>query len=143
MSLTKWVCDPYSTTEDTRNLNEIGYDIMVKFNGRWVVRNDLKPMQPGEIYESMTKVMFRYVRKLGYLTQEQYDAYFRERNARIRKFLASKTLPPEYAHKYAVVWVKDGKLGYTLDDDEECASLILESIKKINPEEAYIISPAK
>jgi hypothetical protein len=47
--LDKYSCDSYSTTKDIRTLNELGYDVIVRINGRWVVRNDLKGIRPCDI----------------------------------------------------------------------------------------------
>lgn len=48
LALTKYACDPYSTTDDTRTLDELGYDFMVRDNtkGKWVVKNEFKGRRP-------------------------------------------------------------------------------------------------
>jgi len=39
--LEKWSCDPYSTTEDERTLDELGYDLLVwnRKKKKWLVHN--------------------------------------------------------------------------------------------------------
>lgn len=73
--LLKYDCDSYSTTADKRTLNELGYEIRVKMNGRWKTRNDLKPIQPHRIYFAMMKEGKAPVPELGYLTQRQYEKW--------------------------------------------------------------------
>ena len=143
--LNKYSCDPYATTNDVRSLNELGYDIMVKINGRWVVRNDLKPIQPHKIYHAMMQENRGYaVPKLGYLTPEQYKAYNRKRDEKIRNALKSGKLPnePEYADKYVLVWDNnDGSIDYYLSDDAECIKISQKAMEKIGGK-TRIIKPA-
>jgi hypothetical protein len=51
LMMTKLSCDSYSTTEDTRSLDELGYDFMVRdeTKGRWVIRNEFKGKRPCDI----------------------------------------------------------------------------------------------
>lgn len=51
LKLLKYSCDNYSTTEDTRTLEELGCDVMVWINRKWVIRNDLKHLSINEIYD--------------------------------------------------------------------------------------------
>ena len=51
MKLETCVYDGYSSTEDTRTLNRIGYDIIIKHNGRWKVCNQLKQ----KVYDAKTR----------------------------------------------------------------------------------------
>ena len=46
VELEKWSCDPYSTTDDERTLDELGYDVMVFSRDRWRVHNELKGIMP-------------------------------------------------------------------------------------------------
>lgn len=49
--LTKEYTEPFSTTTDTRTLDELGYDIMV-FDGNrklWKIRNEYKGVRPCDI----------------------------------------------------------------------------------------------
>lgn len=57
LKLTKYSCDPYSTTEDTRTLDELGYDFMIwdKTKGKWVIRNEFKGQQPCDIPLEVTR----------------------------------------------------------------------------------------
>ena len=79
MKLTKWSCDSYSGTTDTRTLNELGYDVLVKINGKWIVRNDLKGIQPHAIYEVMDKEGLHPFEDLGYATSERGYAYLQQK----------------------------------------------------------------
>lgn len=49
--LEKYSCDPYSTTEDQRTLEELGYDILIwyKKERRWKVHNEFKGIKPCDI----------------------------------------------------------------------------------------------
>jgi hypothetical protein len=51
LKLTKYNCDPYSTTEDQRTLNELGYDILIwyKKERRWKIHNEFKGVKPCNI----------------------------------------------------------------------------------------------
>lgn len=51
LELTKCKCDPYSTTEDSRTLVELGYDILIwyKKEKKWKVHNEFKGVKPCDI----------------------------------------------------------------------------------------------
>ena len=51
LMMTKYTCDSYSTTEDPRTIDELGYDFMVRddVKGRWVIRNEFKGQRPCDI----------------------------------------------------------------------------------------------
>lgn len=51
LKLTKYSCDPYSTTDDPRTLDELGYDFVIWDGGlkRWVVHNEFKGIRPCDI----------------------------------------------------------------------------------------------
>jgi hypothetical protein len=49
LKLTKWSCDSYSTTDDERTLDELGYDILVWKTNRWIKYNRFKGKTPIEI----------------------------------------------------------------------------------------------
>ena len=51
LELTKYTCDSYSTTRDQRTLDELGYDILLWKNRKWVKHNELKGKTPSEISE--------------------------------------------------------------------------------------------
>jgi len=48
LELTKYSCDPYSTTDDKRTLNELGYDVLIwhKKEKKWKVHNEFKGIKP-------------------------------------------------------------------------------------------------
>jgi hypothetical protein len=48
VKLTKYSCDPYSTTDDPRTLDELGYDVLMwhEKTGKWKVHNELKGIRP-------------------------------------------------------------------------------------------------
>lgn len=49
--LEKWSCDPYSTTDDKRTLDELGYDVMIwSFKtSKWTIHNELKGTRPCDV----------------------------------------------------------------------------------------------
>lgn len=49
LKLSKYSCDNYSTTEDPRTLEELGCDVMIRVNGRWIIKNNLKYLSINEI----------------------------------------------------------------------------------------------
>lgn len=48
MKLEKWSCDSYSTTDDERTLDELGYDVLIwnKKKKKWEIHNELKGIRP-------------------------------------------------------------------------------------------------
>lgn len=48
LELTKYSSDPYSTTDDQRTLDELGYDILIWDSNKkkWNMNNDLKGLNP-------------------------------------------------------------------------------------------------
>lgn len=46
--LEKWSFDVYSTTDDSRTLDELGYDVMIWNGKKWVKHNELKGLNPHE-----------------------------------------------------------------------------------------------
>jgi hypothetical protein len=77
--LTKYSCDSYSTTKDKRTLDDLSYDVMINFNGRWKVCNKLKGVIPCDFHKELAKDGY-HVTVHGYLTLEQYKAYIRRRS---------------------------------------------------------------
>lgn len=75
MELEKWRCDNYSTTSDGRTLEELEYDVLIKVNGKFIKRNDLKKHEPHEYYEILINEGYLIVPKLGYVTVEQYKSW--------------------------------------------------------------------
>ena len=49
LKLTKYSCDPYSTTDDERTINELGYDVLIWNKGKWKIRNEFKGVRPCDI----------------------------------------------------------------------------------------------
>lgn len=51
LELTKYSCDPYSTTDDERTINELGYDVLIwnKGKGKWKIHNEFKGTRPCDI----------------------------------------------------------------------------------------------
>lgn len=74
LKLIKYSCDPYSTTEDKRTINQLGYDIIIKLNGKWVVKNDLKGNQQHTFHEILRQQSL-YVTLEGYMTLDKYEKY--------------------------------------------------------------------
>lgn len=80
IKLNKYDCDPYSTTNDTRTIEELGYDIMIKFNNHWKVRNDLKPYMAHEFSDHLKGFC---PTPIGYLTKDQYTEWRQKLDERI------------------------------------------------------------
>ena len=56
LELIKYSCDRYSTTDDSRTIAELGYDV-VRWNGKkWEVCNELKGIQPHLHYRYFNKL---------------------------------------------------------------------------------------
>lgn len=55
--LEKWSCDSYSTTDDNRTLDELGYDVVIwdAKKKKWHTRNDLKGLNPCDIHMVLDK----------------------------------------------------------------------------------------
>jgi hypothetical protein len=51
LELEKWSCDPYSTTDDERTLDELGYDVMIwnLKKKKWEIHNEYKGTRPCDI----------------------------------------------------------------------------------------------
>ena len=58
LKLSKYSGDNYSTTEDSRTLDELGCYIMVKVNGKWIVKNNLKHLSINEVYDFIRRGKF-------------------------------------------------------------------------------------
>lgn len=76
IELSKYVCDSYSTTKDTRSIVDIDYDIFVHMSGKWRLRNDLKPEDPSKsLSDIIDKQMEKEGRMIGlhsWITREEY-----------------------------------------------------------------------
>ncbi|MGD1416467.1 hypothetical protein [Bacillus stercoris] len=51
LELTKYSCDPYSTTDDERTIDELGYDVLIWNEGKskWEIHNEFKGVKPCDI----------------------------------------------------------------------------------------------
>ena len=150
MKLTKLSCDTYHKTEDKRSLNDIGYDVLVKFNGRWKVRNDLKNVQPHAVHEVMMTEGYNSVKKLGFLTKKQYKAWFakqteiaRQKRREVCCSDVIKSVRANNPEAFILGWTQDGKITYQIADSLENVidmQVIVESERHVT---AYIIMPAQ
>lgn len=77
MKIEKLSCDSYSTTEDERTIEELGYDILVRINGQLIVRNDLKGYTRDEQSSILTEKEGLYLTKDGYVSRERYKEYLK------------------------------------------------------------------
>lgn len=77
LELTKYSCDPYSTTEDQRTLRQLSAIPIVKVNGKWIAMQDLWPAYPPHRWHEVlrTKGLYGTLSARGYLRQEQYAKY--------------------------------------------------------------------
>ena len=94
MELTKYSCDNYSTTDDNRTLEELGCDYMVRINGKYVFRNDLKTMCLHDVHDVINHEGY-LITTDGYLDRETYGKWWDEREKkntelkkRVREFKA-------------------------------------------------------
>ena len=79
MVLEKYACDGYSTTEDTRTLEELKYNVIVRFKDGFVRRPDFEQRQPDEsildgISEKLREEGY-YLTDDAYLDKHDYQAY--------------------------------------------------------------------
>lgn len=53
LKLTKYSCDPYSTTDDNRTLDELGYDVLIWYekDKKWKIHNEFKGVMPCDIHK--------------------------------------------------------------------------------------------
>jgi len=51
LELTKYSCDSYSTTDDQRTMNQLGYDILIWYEKerKWKIHNEFKGVKPANI----------------------------------------------------------------------------------------------
>ncbi|AYP68340.1 hypothetical protein PQE75_gp139 [Bacillus phage vB_BcoS-136] len=51
LELEKWSCDTYSTTDDERTLDELGYDVLIWYekDKKWKIHNELKGTNPCDV----------------------------------------------------------------------------------------------
>jgi hypothetical protein len=74
MVLDKYSCDNYSTTDDTRTLEELKYNVMVRFKNGFVRRPDFEERKPDELI--LSDISDRLLKEGYYLTNEAYlDEY--------------------------------------------------------------------
>lgn len=86
LMLEKWSCDEYSTTEDTRTIEELGYDIIVKIKGKWKIMTDeLQNIMPCDIHKYMHELGFYITKEHGYLSTKDYRKYQDDLQASIEK----------------------------------------------------------
>lgn len=85
MVLEKWSCDEYSTTDDTRTIQELGYDIVVKINSKWKVMNELKHILPCDISKYMFESGYMITKEHGYLAIDDYKTYHDDLQKAIKK----------------------------------------------------------
>lgn len=78
MKLTKYSCDNYSTTEDTRTLEELGCDYMVRINGKYIFRNDLKTMPIHDVHNVISDEGY-FITTDGYLDRKTYSKWWDDR----------------------------------------------------------------
>ena len=86
VKLTKYSCDCYSTTNDTRTLAELGYDCMVRINWKWVIQNSLRPINNNDLFNISEKMYLNgYVSALckesgqhTYLDEEHAKEYYKK-----------------------------------------------------------------
>lgn len=87
IELTKYSCDCYSTTRDTRTLRELGAELLIRINWQLVPRNDLIPDDDNEIilppgrmeslgYHTAMRPWSDDRRQYGYLDKIRAEEYY-------------------------------------------------------------------
>ena len=85
LELIKWECDEYSLTEDSRTISELGYDVIVKINGKWKVKNELKCIPLYRISAKMHELGYAITKENGYLPIPEYAQYLRDLELSLEK----------------------------------------------------------
>ncbi len=121
--LEKRTYDYYSRTDDPRTLNELGCDVMVKIDGKWVIRNDLKDAR----LDNLSTVLLRkerllYTNGLGYVTKGRFQEHHKRKETQTRAALREGRLPDDRPNWYAVVWDNNDDIGYNMFQ-EECVAM--------------------
>lgn len=75
MTLEKLSCDCYSTTDDTRTIAELGYDVIVKINKNWHIMNEFKNIEPHEICTKMAEKGYQPLQYYGYVSHDIYKKW--------------------------------------------------------------------
>lgn len=66
----------YYTTKSKKTLNDLEYDIVVKINGVWTVKNELKGIVPHKFKNELRKQhIYPTQTEYGYMTQKKYGEY--------------------------------------------------------------------
>ena len=87
--------DGYSTTDDNRTLDQLGYDVIIFYKGKWRIFNDLKQYQPchwSEILEYMYH-LYDCFDDIGYTDDESYYTnWYRERMSGKKEFIGEEDM---------------------------------------------------
>ena len=70
--------------DDKRRIMDFNYDVIVLIDGRWVVKNELKPSKPNVLIAANEVEVLHNQLKLhrtiyGYLTRSYYEKYIRSK----------------------------------------------------------------
>lgn len=86
LTLNKYTCDSYSTTEDARTLQELGATPVVKVDGKWTEMPELWPSNPPcEWYHRLRENgLYGTLSERGYLNRERYEEYLEVRRREMR-----------------------------------------------------------
>ena len=110
MELTKYSCDNYSATEDTRTLEELGFDIMIRYNGNWILRNDLNSLQLCDIYTELCVNAkdgnYLYPTEEGYMDVQHYREYMNELSKKEEKIFERASELKTLLEKSPVVYAE-------------------------------------
>lgn len=86
--------DSYSTTEDKRTLNQLGYDCYFLFKGQWRKFNELKKYRPCDWFRVLEYIYGLYSLS-GYNYTDDFIEYWKERDdirKGIKKFVSESNL---------------------------------------------------
>ena len=94
MKLDTFPYDGYSTTDDQRTLDELGYDCYFLFNGKWRKFNELKKYPPCEWYQVLEYIYGLYdLPEFDYTDDEEvYNQIMNEYYTGKRKYLSESEI---------------------------------------------------
>lgn len=72
MQLTKRSYAYYSIVQDPRTLDDLGYDVLVKFDSKWKVQDEFKGKTFLQMVKELQKVGYEELGMYGWLTRLEY-----------------------------------------------------------------------
>ena len=90
LELTKYSCDSYSTTTDSRTLDELGYDVLIWNNvdKKWEVHNEFKHLNPHE-FPNLPKELVELTHKVSVIKNHSKVLKFIKENIKYYDYVRS------------------------------------------------------